>query len=256
MSPTVASPPFGLTAEERARYESLVPEIPEEVVRELVREWGCREQREDLFQEAHLGVARGVRTFDPAKGALRPWVFFSALHAAQAVLRRERRHSGRVGARMWDGLVDHAKQEEREIPVMASSDDEDRAALREVFGRAAAAAFVAVASTPLRMGAGEDAVIDRMTGARCAEALEQAVGDLSPRRRELLQMCFADDRTVKEAAAARGEKGYRAELLEFHRVVDIVAARLRGKGFHELPPFPAEAGGTILKETDSPSKKG
>jgi hypothetical protein len=31
--------------------------------------------------------------------------------------------------------------------------------------------------------------------------------------------------------------------------VDLVAARLAGRGFHERPPFPADARGTILRES-------
>jgi RNA polymerase sigma factor (sigma-70 family) len=244
-------PPFGFTPAQQANYDSLVPDVPEEAVREILREWGCHEHEDDLRQEVYLGTAHGVRTFDPTKGALRQWVFFSALHAAQSVLRREKRQSSRVVARMWDGLIEYCKHEHRAFPVMGRTDEDDRAALTEVRSRAAAAPLVAVASLGVA-GGGEEDLLERATAARCAAALDQALGDLSAPRHELLRSCFADDRSVKEIATARGEKGYRAELVEFHRVVDIVAARLRGMGFRELPPFPPEARGTILRETPPP----
>src|SRR5262245_40107165 len=96
----VMPPPFGFTAEESARYQSLVPDVPEEAVAELIKEYGCADQEDDLLQEAYLGAAKGVKSFDETKGELRQWAFFSALHAAQAILRRDKRHR-RVVQRMW-----------------------------------------------------------------------------------------------------------------------------------------------------------
>jgi len=239
-------PPFGFTPQQREWYESLVPDVPEEAVAEIVREWGCADQEDDLLQEAYLGTAKGIQTFDGTKGSLRQWVFFSALHAAQGILRREKRQS-RIVQRMWDGLVERCKHESSTLGIMGDA-AEDRAALTKFRDGAAAAPFVGVAVLQVPTG-GEDELFERMTAARCAAGLGQAVGDLSARRIDLLRMCFADDLPVKAAAEARGERGYRAELVEFHRAVDLVAARLAGMGFEKgnLPPFPPEARGTILR---------
>jgi DNA-directed RNA polymerase specialized sigma24 family protein len=245
----VVAAPFGLTGQQREWYESLVPDVPEEAVAHIVHEWGCAHLEDDLLQEAYLGTVKGVETFDTTKGALRQWVFFSALHAALAVLRRENRHSGgRVVARIWDGLVEFCKGERQSFGVMGERDD-DRTALTEFRSRAAAAPLVAAAILEVPTGGGDAEMVSRLTAARCAEGLAQALGNLSERRHELLRSHFADDTPVKEAAAARGERGYRAELAEFHRTLDLVAARLAGMGFLERPPFPAEAGGTILRES-------
>jgi DNA-directed RNA polymerase specialized sigma24 family protein len=248
------TPPFGLTPDQRDWYESLVPEVPEEAVAQIIYEWRCTHLEEDLLQEAYLGTAKGIRTFDGTKGPLRSWVFFSALHAALAVVRRERRHGGdRVVGRITDGLIEFCKGEHHAPGVMGELEG-DRSALTEFRSRAAAAAFVAVGVHEVPGGGGDAEMVARLTAERCAAALARAVGDLSERRLELLRLCFADDRSVKDAAVARGEKGYRTELAEFHRTVNLVAARLAGMGFHERPPFPAEAGGTILRESASPEK--
>jgi len=254
MTRAIISPPFGFTREERERYESLVPDVPEEAVAELIREYGCADQEDDLRQEAYLGTAQGVRTFDASKGGtLRTWVFFSALHAAQAILRREKRQS-RVVQRMWEAFTAHCQREPRRFEVMGETEESYRVSLTEFRGGAAAAPFVGVAVLDVPAG-GEEALVERVTAARCAAGLERAIGELSPRRHELLRQCFAEDRSVKEVAQARGERGYRAELREFHSTVDLVAARLRGQGFHELPPFPPEARGTILREQPDPPVK-
>jgi len=247
MAPRATTAPFGLTPLERERYESLVPAVPEEVVAELVHEFGCTDQEDDLLQEAYLGTAKGVQTFDGTKGPLRQWVFFSALHAAQAILRREKRQNSRIAARIWDGAMVYCKGEHRTFGVMGEPEG-DRALLTEFRSGAAAASFVGLALLEAPTGS-PDELVERATAARCAAGLRQAVGELSGPRRELLRLCFADEQSVKETAATRGEKGYRAELVEFHRTVGLVAARLAGMGFDELPPFPAEAWGTILRES-------
>lgn len=246
MARKVIAPPFGFTPQERERYESLVPEVPEEAVAELIREYGCADQEDDLLQEAYLGTAKGVRTFDPTKGKLRQWVFFSALHAAQAILRREKRQS-RIAQRMWEAITAHCQHEHRTFGIMGETTETYRAAMDEFRDRAAAAPCVGVAVLEIPTG-GEDEIVERVTAARCAVGLERALGELSERRLELLRLCFADDLSVKEAAAARGEKGYRAELVDFHRAVSVVAARIRSMGFNERPPFPPEARGMILSE--------
>lgn len=241
-------PAFGFTPEERARYESLVPEVPEQAVAELVREYGCAHQEDDLLQEAYLGAAKGVRTFDASLGKpLRPWVFFSALHAAQAILRKEKRQS-RVVQRMWDAFLVRSQHEHRTFGVLGEPEEASRAALTEFRAGAAAAAYVGVALLEVADG-GEDEIVDRATAARCAAGLQTALGELSERRLDLLRLCFGEGQSVKEAAVARGERGYRAELVEYHRTVELVARRLAGLGFRELPPFPPEAQGTIIPET-------
>lgn len=253
MARKVIAPPFGFTPQERERYESLVPEVPEEAAAELIREYGCADQEDDLLQEAYLGTAKGVRTFDPTKGnphqsterKLRQWVFFSALHAAQAILRREKRQS-RIVQRMWEAITAHCQHEHRTFDIMGETTETYRAAMDEFRDRAAAAPYVGVAVLEIPTG-GDDEIVERMTAAHCAVGLERALGELSERRFELLRLCFAENLSVKEAAAARGEKGYRAELVDFHRAVKIVAARIASK-FNELPPFPPEARGTLLPE--------
>jgi DNA-directed RNA polymerase specialized sigma24 family protein len=244
--------PFGFTPQQWERYQKFVPDVPEEAVAHMIHEYGCADLEDDLLQEAYLGTANGVRTFDPTKGtkegAERQWVFFSALHAAQAVRRKARRDSSRVVGRLWNGLIEFGKGEHHTPRVMGDRDD-DRAALTGFRNRAAAAAFVGVAVLEVPAGDGEREIVERMTAARCEIGLAQALGDLSERRKEMLRLCFADDQSVKDAAATRGERGYRAELVEFHRTVGLVAARLEGMGFDRLPPFPAEADGTLLRES-------
>jgi DNA-directed RNA polymerase specialized sigma24 family protein len=247
----VVPPPFGFTRQQCEWYEKLVPDVPEEAVAQILREWRHPQHAEDLLQEAYVGTAKGVETYDPTKGALRQWVFFCALRAVQGFRRREGRYTGRVAARMWDGIIEHCKAEHHTVGVMGDS-EADRAALTQFRNRAAAAAFVAVATLEVPDGGGNDEMVERLTAARCKTGLERALGELSGRSHELLRVHFADDQSVKDAAAARGEKGYRAELLAFHRAKDVVAARLAGMGFHERPSFPPEARGTLLRESPDP----
>lgn len=252
--PANVAPPFGFTPQQQEWYASVVPEVPEEAVRQILREWGFRDQEKDLRQEAYLGAAQGVRSFDPEKGPLRQWVFFKALHAAQTVLRREKRHGGRVVTRMWDGMIECCNGERRSFGAVGQPAELDRAALTEFCERAAAATLVGVAALD-EFSAGEDGVVERAEAVRCADVLDKAVGTLSASLHELLRLRFAEGLTVKEVTTARGEKGYRAELIDFHRAVDLVAARLRGSGFQTLPAFPPDAGGAILRETgDEPSE--
>jgi DNA-directed RNA polymerase specialized sigma24 family protein len=245
--------PFGFTPEECARYEKFVPDIPEEAVAHIIHEYGCADLEDDLLQEAYLGTVKGVQTFDPTKATKeeseRQWVFFSALRAAQTVWRRERRGSNRVVARMWNGLIQFSGSEHH-TPRVMSDREEDRAGLTGFCSRAVGSAIVGVAVLEVPSGGGDKEMVERMTAARCKVGLARALGDLSGRRHELLRLCFADDQSVKDAAETRGEKAYRAELVEFHRALNLVAARLEGMGFDDgLPPFPPEADGTLLRES-------
>ena len=240
---------FGFTAEQQEWYESLVPAVPDEVVGHLLEEYPCADQKDDLLQEAYAGTAEGVRTFDKTKAkesTLRQWVFFSALHAAQLVLRKDKRHR-RLLQRVWAAVTAHCQETHRTFDMERETGETYRAALSDFRGGAAAAAYVGVGLLDVPADEGDPA--ERETAARCAAGLEQALGGLSGRRHDLLRMHFADDMPVKAAAEARGERGYRAELVEFHRAVELVRARFAGMGFDGLPPFPPEAAGTILRES-------
>lgn len=263
-APDVA--PFGFTAEEQERYDQLVPAIPEEVVTQLIREYRCDTQREDLLQEAYIGAARGVRTFDESKStstatgvrttekskdaALRTWVFFSALRAAQTLLRGEKRQS-RIVQAMWSAAMERCKNMNRSFEPWTDTPEMNRTALTEHVGEIDAAAYVGIATAETSSG-GIDEIVHRETARQCAAGLTQILGDLPVRRLQLLQLRFGNDLSVKEAAALRGEKGYRAELVEFHRVVDLVSARMHGLKFDGLPPFPQELRGTLLAEVEEP----
>ncbi len=242
---------FGFTPKEQEEYDKLVPAIPDEVVAQLLREYPrCWDQKDDLLQEAYIGAARGVRTFDESKGKLRTWVFFSALHAAQALLRGEKRQS-RIVQAMWSAAMECCKQMAGSFDSWNDTTEMNRTALTEHRSDIAAAAYVGIATAEPATGGIEDIVFDE-AARQCAEGLKQILGDLPGRRLQLLQMRFGNDLSVKEAAVLRGEKGYRAELVEFHRVVDLVSARMRGLKFEALPPFPPELRGTLLAEVDEP----
>ena len=259
----VVPAPFGFTPQQREWYERLVPDVPEEAVAHLIHEYGCDDQEEDLLQEAYLGTKEGVETFDLEKAAtgaedfdpvtsreLRTWVFFSALHAAQSVLRREHRQSSRIIGRVWNGVIEVCKHTPRHTPRIMSSRATDRADLTEFRGRVAAAPVIAVGVMEIPTGGGQDELHERATALRAETVLRDSVADLSGRRHELLRLRFADGLSAKNAAKARGERGYRAELVELHRALDMVAARFAGAGFVSMPPFPPEAGGTILRESE------
>ena len=242
---------FGFTPEEQEHYDSLVPAIPDEVVTQLLREYRCESQKEDLLQEAYIGTARGIRTFDESQGgSLRTWVFFSALHAAQTLLRGEKRQS-RVVQAMWSAAMERCKHMHRSFDSWNDTPEMNRTALTEHRSEVAAAAHVGIAISEPSTDGIDDLVLSE-TARRCAAGLKQILGALPQRRFQLLQLHFARNLSVKDAAALRGEKGYRAELVEFHRVVGLVGARLHGLKFEELPPFPPELGGTLLAEVDEP----
>src|SRR5262249_41241413 len=155
-------------------------EVPEEAVAELVREWPCpAQQQDDLLQEAYLGTRKGIVTHEPEKGALRPWVFFSALRQAQAFRKQDRRHTRRVVATMWDGVMEFCMNERPSVRVMGDPAG-DRAALTGFRNRAAAAPFVAVGTLEVPDGGGEEAMVERMTAKRCKNGLERILGELSP----------------------------------------------------------------------------
>src|SRR6185437_14395370 len=129
----VVEPPFGLTPQQVAWYESMVPDVPEDAVAALVHEYGYEGNAADLLQEAYIGTARGVQTFDREKmstsdenvdpvksGALRTWVFFSALNAARRALRRENRETARVVGRVWDGGIEILKRVHHAPRVMST----------------------------------------------------------------------------------------------------------------------------------------
>lgn len=243
---------FDFTPDEQERYDALVPAIPTEVVAQLLREYPrATGQKEDLLQEAYIGAARGVRTFDPSKGAvLRTWVFFSALHAAQTLLRGEKRQS-RVVQKMWSAVMERCKKMSPSFDTWNDTPEMNRAALTSHVSEIDAAAYVGLAIAEPSTG-GVDDVVHSETARQCAAGMKQILGELPTRRLQMLQLCFGNDLSVKEAAVRRGEKGYRAELLEFHRVVDLVGARMHGLKFDELPPFPPELRGTLLAEVDEP----
>jgi DNA-directed RNA polymerase specialized sigma24 family protein len=247
---------FGFTAEQQDWYDSLVPAVPEEVVAHLLAEYPCADKKDDLLQEAYVGTAAGIHTFDktkarfdetkPENDPLRQWVFFSALRAAQLVLRKDKRYNRLLQA-LWAAVTVHCQDTRRTFDLERETDETYRAALSEFRSGVAAAAYVGAAL--FEAPTGDDDPVEREMAARCAAGLEQALEGLSERRRDLLRMHFSDDMSIKAVAAARGERGYRAELVEFHRAVDLVRARFVGMGFDERPPFPREAGGTILRES-------
>jgi hypothetical protein len=249
---------FGFTAEQQASWDRLVPAVPEEAVAHLLEEYPyAADKKDDLLQEAYAGTAEGILTFDRSKATfdetkpendpLRQWVFFSALRAAQLVLRKDKRHK-RLLQQVWAAVTLHCQGTHRTFDMERETTETYRAALSDFRDGAAAAACVGAALWEPPAD-GDDDLVERETAARCAAGLEQALGGLSGRRHDLLRLHFADDMPVKAAAAARGERGYRADLVEFHRAVDLVRARFVGMGFDELPPFPREADGTILRES-------
>jgi RNA polymerase sigma factor (sigma-70 family) len=243
------SRPFDFTPEEQGHYDALVPGVAQEAVAALIREYGCAEQEDDLLQEAHCGVARGVRSFDETKGLpLKSWAFFSALHAARAILRKDKRHR-RLIQRMWDGMlvVCQAEGGPARFDLLHDTDEMNRAALTRFRGLLAAAPCVGVALLEETVG-GEDDLVHRETSWRCAQALKEVLGELSDRQLGLLRRRFANNLSVKEAAKAIGEKGYRAELVEFHRIVNLVAARMQGRGFDAPAPLPHEVKDMLLTE--------
>jgi RNA polymerase sigma factor (sigma-70 family) len=241
--------PFGFTPDQQKDYDKLVPAVPDEVVAQLVREYGCWSQKDDLLQEAYIGAARGVRTFDESKGGeLRTWVFFSALRAAQTLLRGEKRQS-RIVQAMWSAAMECCKNMVGSFDGWNDTQEMNRTALTQHVREIDASVYVGIATMEPSAGGIEDIVLSE-TARHCAEGLKQILGELSSRRFRLLHLHFGHNRSVKEAAELVGEKGYRAELVEFHRVIKLVSARLHGLQIDELPPFPRELGGTLLAELE------
>ena len=244
----VVVPPFGLTPQQAEWYESLVPDVPEEAVAHLVHEYRVPDQHHgDLLQEAYIGTKVGVETFDPvraaegaensdpiASGALRTWVFFKALHAAQAVLRRESRYNKRLVGRVWDGVIEVCTHTHY-VPRIMSNRAQDRAALTEVRSRIAAGPAVAVGVMEIPAGDGDQEVHTRATAKRVAAVLDRALGGLSERRHQASAPALRR-RTVRQG---RGEDAGRARVPRRARRVPqglgISGCAARGGGSSRRP---------------------
>ena len=98
----VIAPAFGFTPEQQKQYDKLVPDVPEEAVARILREWSCPGEEADLLQGVHR-TRNGVLSFAEEKvgEALRrrrrsgP----SSSGCSSARSTRHRRSGGRSGAR-------------------------------------------------------------------------------------------------------------------------------------------------------------
>jgi DNA-directed RNA polymerase specialized sigma24 family protein len=242
---TPRAPVFGLTAEQRDRYDSVVPREVDRAAAHVIREYRVDHQADDLKQEGTLAIATGIPRFDPSYGtSFEQWAFFCALHAMLQIVRVESRYRQQFAA-MRLAVTLHGAFATGTFDAVRDDEDVARTKLTDYARRLATGTVIRLALVPLATH-GEDDVVVAETQRRVVRVMQRLLEELSPEQRDLLTTCFAyDEGNVKKWAREHG-KGYRAVLEDYHELIDRLAARFAGAGFKELPPWPAEASGTIL----------
>lgn len=246
--------PFQLSPEHEALYHSVVPKEVDRAAAVTIRDYRVKDQENDLKQEGTIALALNIPKFNESYETPFPrWAFYSALHAMLQIVRVESRYRRQVAAMRLAATL-HCAFETGSFDPMQDTEEEARAKLTEYTQGLAMSTLVQLAAMPTTNGGEDDAVL-RETQRRVVEVMRELVADLSPEQRELLVRAYAHDMpNVKEAATQIGEKGYRAVLRAYHKLLGMLGARFAREGFTELPAWPDEASGTILGAvTEAPS---
>jgi DNA-directed RNA polymerase specialized sigma24 family protein len=242
---TSRAPLFGLTAGQKKQYDSVVPREVNRAAAHVIREYHVDQQADDLKQEGTIAIATGIPRFDPSFGIpFEQWAFFCALHAMLQIVRVENRYRQQFAA-MRLAVTLHGAFSTGTFNAARDDEDIARTKLTDYARRLATGTIIRLVMVPIATR-GEDDVVVAETQRRVVHVMKRLLSELSPEQRDLLTTCFAyDDGNVKKWAHEHG-KGYRAVLEDYHELIDLLAARFAGAGFKELPPWPADASGTIL----------
>jgi DNA-directed RNA polymerase specialized sigma24 family protein len=245
-------PLFGLTPHEQKLYDSVVPREVNRAAANVIREYRCHQQEDDLKQEGTIAIALGIPKFDPTRGVkFEEWAYFRALYAMLQIVRVEGRYQEQIGA-MRLAVSLHIGFSGGTFDAVRDDDVVAREKLSKYGLRIAMKTVIRLAMVPLATGGWDDVVMAE-TQRRVVTVMERLLSGLRPDQRDLLACGFSDEESVKTWAAEHG-RGYRAALEDFHELVDLVAARFVGAGFNpnELPPWPEQASGTVLVRSPQP----
>lgn len=243
------APPFGLTPEQAELYRRLVPKQVDRAAAHVIRVYRAKEQEDDFKQEGTIAVGTSIPEFDPVAYDTKPetWGLFRAMFAMLDVLRTEVRHRQQIRA-MRAAMMLHVAFGTGTFQADRDGVEEAGEKLTEYERRLCMGMHIRLAATPIATEGEVDAVV-RASQRRIVEVMRRLVSELKPEQRELLQRAYSYDHTnVKKAAEELGEKGYRAVLRAYDKLVEMLGARFDGEGFNadNLPPWPDEASGTIL----------
>jgi DNA-directed RNA polymerase specialized sigma24 family protein len=192
-----------------------------------------------LDTEGTIAVGLAARSFDPERGTFDQWAFYKACFAMLDLARDDGRFAklkATARAAFFRHLCDAR-------PSGEVHEESREAAQAGISATAAGQATAIFASLGLKPAVGEADVIERETIARVSRSLQRVVSELKPEQQRLLELCFAEDHSVKDAARVLGV-GYRSVLTGYHELMDLMGARLRSLGVHEPPPRVEE---TILQ---------
>jgi DNA-directed RNA polymerase specialized sigma24 family protein len=230
-----------LTPAQRALVDS-VPDVVERARSAVRHDHGelLRNITNDqLRTEGTIAVCLAAHGFDPERGSFEQWAFYKACFAMLDLARDDGRFS-RLKANARAAFFRHLCDAR---PLGDVHEESREAAQAGVSATAAGQAGAIFASLGLKPADGEADVIERETIARVGRSLHRVVSELKPEQQRLLELCFAEDHSVKDAAKVLG-LGYRSVLTAYHELMDRMGARLRSLGVHELPPSVEE---TILQ---------
>lgn len=194
---------------------------------------------DQLDTEGTIAVGLAAQGFDPERGSFDQWAFYKACFAMLDLARDDGRFA-KLKATARAGFFRHLCDAR---PFGDVHEESREAAQASVSATAAGPAVAIFASLGLQPADGEADVIERETIARVGRSLQRVVSELKPEQQRLLELCFAEDHSVKDAAKVLG-LGYRSVLTGYHELMDLLGARLRSLGVHEVPSCVEE---TILQ---------
>jgi RNA polymerase sigma factor (sigma-70 family) len=234
-----------LTAAQRELIES-EPGVVERAAAAVRRDyWNLLRhvKDEELLTEGTIAVGLAAQTFAPDRGAFGSWAFHKACFAMLDLSRDDGRYANLKRAARA-AVLRHLQD--------APPPDDDREETREE-AAAGVAAFADGTAMAILDELGRLPVdplaelLEQQAVEHAGRSLRRVLDELPPDQRRLLDLRFADDETVKDAAKTLG-RGYARVRHGYHELLARMGARLRSLGLIEPPPRVDE---TILQPSES-----
>lgn len=203
-----------------------VPGLVERAAYEVCRQYGKLLPLPELVSLGHVAVVVAAQTYDATYGvAFATWAFYRAIGGMLDGARRERRVRRLAWAARaacaYLGLERHPTEAE----MFSASDQELDGQLASLCDGVVGAMVSGAAAAPDP----EEDVAEREAWAYAVDGLREVLGELRPEQRELLELCYAQDLTLKRAAEVQGKNYFK--LIEDHQaLLKILGARLRRRG--------------------------
>ena len=233
-----------LTPEQHALFVS-APHVPHRAVELVVAELGMLAPHNTLLRVAVRGTVEAVLSHELRRDVpYADWALFHAIYRVYEHLGRAQGSDTQAAASVRAAMAQFLAHEQRIINPVLDTRARCAAMLRDFSNGLLVAGALTLLQVEPALGA-EDEVVEIEHAAFASRALREVYDGLRPEQRLLLERCFAYDETVKEAAVAMN-RSYHTVLRDYHELLVLMGARLRGMGVHEVPRWIAGLSGEVF----------